>query len=1252
FAADGTATAGSTFAKKTLPGTYTDAYARVGFLVKSQGAQVTLLRLRDTPTGNGGYLYLTSAGKLAFRSDALAAGTVSAVAPGAGWHSIELHLSVNGPSSSVEVWLDGAAVSDLTFPAIDLGTAPIGVLQIGETAATGSWDVVFDDAAFGTSRIGTGGDTTAPSTPAGLAATTPSPFEVDLSWAPSTDDVGVAGYDVFRDGTLLAGVGAAASSYADATVLAASTHDYTVRARDGSGNVSALSGAITATTPAASSPVFADGFETGDLSAWTTKAGLVAQGTDVRSGSFAAEGTTAAGNTFAKKTLPATYTDAYARVGFLVKSQGAQVTLLRLRDTPTGNGGYLYLTAAGKLAFRSDALTTGSVSAVGPGAGWHVLELHLRVSGVSSSVDTWLDGAAVSDLTFPAIDLGTAPMGVLQIGETAATGSWDIVFDDAAFGTSRIGTGGDTTAPSTPAGLAATTPSPFEVDLSWAPSTDDVGVAGYDVFRDGSLLAPVGAAATSYADTTVLAGSSHDYAVRARDGSGNVSLLSGAVTATTPGSATPIFADGFETDDLSAWTTKAGLLAEGTDVRSGAFGAEGTATAGNTFAKKTLPATYADAYARVGFLAKSQAAQVTLLRLRDTPTGNGGYLYLTAAGKLAFRSDALAAGSVSAVGPGAGWHVLELHLNVNGTSSSVQVWLDGAAVSDLTFPAIELGTAPIGVLQIGETAATGSWDIVFDDAAFGTSRIGTGGDTTAPSTPAGLAATTPSPFEVDLTWSASTDNVGVTGYDVFRDGSLLAPVGPAATSYADTTVLASSTHQYAVRARDGSGNVSPLSAAIPATTPAAGAPIFADGFESGDLSAWTTKAGLAAQGTDVRSGSFAAEGTTTAGNTFAKKTMPATYADAYARVGFLVKSQGAQVTLLRMRDTPTGNGGYVYLTSAGKLAFRSDALTTGSVSTAAPGPGWHALELHLNVNGTNSSVQVWLDGVAVSDLTFPAIDLGTAPIGVLQIGETAATGSWDIAFDDAAFGTSRLGPTGDTVAPSTPSAFTAVAASAFEADLGWGASTDDGGVVGYEVFRDGALLVSLGATATGYADTTVLAGSSHDYAVRARDASGNRSPLTGTVTVVTPGADPAVFADGFESGNLSAWTSSGGLVVQGTDVHSGSVAAEGNTSVGATYAKKTLPSTYDDGYARVAFLVKSQTSQLNLLRLRAADGTSIGFVYLDTSHRLGFRNDVTAANTISTTVPGAGWHVVELHLSVTAGRVDVWLDGAAVPALA
>src|SRR5207244_7369490 len=106
FAAEGNTTAGSTFAMKSLAGNYQEAYARVAFEVKSQGSQVTLLRLRDTPTGNGGYVYVTSTGKLGYRSDAQLAGTTSAVAPGPGWHGPELHLSVHGATSLGEVWLD------------------------------------------------------------------------------------------------------------------------------------------------------------------------------------------------------------------------------------------------------------------------------------------------------------------------------------------------------------------------------------------------------------------------------------------------------------------------------------------------------------------------------------------------------------------------------------------------------------------------------------------------------------------------------------------------------------------------------------------------------------------------------------------------------------------------------------------------------------------------------------------------------------------------------------------------------------------------------------------------------------------------------------------------------------------------------------------------------------------------------------------------------------------------------------------
>jgi hypothetical protein len=91
-------------------------------------------------------------------------------------------------------------------------------------------------------------------------------------------------------------------------------------------------------------------------------------------------------------------------------------------------------------------------------------------------------------------------------------------------------------------------------------------------------------------------------------------------------------------------------------------------------------------------------------------------------------------------------------------------------------------------------------------------------DTTAPSKPTGLTANAVS-GRVDLAWQAATDDVAVSGYDIFRNGSLLASVG-SVTSYADTTVAPNTQYTYAVRARDAANNVSPLSDPATVTTPA------------------------------------------------------------------------------------------------------------------------------------------------------------------------------------------------------------------------------------------------------------------------------------------------------------------------------------------------------------------------------------------------------------------------------------------------
>src|SRR6267143_2042855 len=89
-------------------------------------------------------------------------------------------------------------------------------------------------------------------------------------------------------------------------------------------------------------------------------------------------------------------------------------------------------------------------------------------------------------------------------------------------------------------------------------------------------------------------------------------------------------------------------------------------------------------------------------------------------------------------------------------------------------------------------------------------------DTTAPSTPTGLTGAAAGSTAANLSWSASTDNVGVTGYIVRRNGVQVAT--PATSSFADTGLSAATTYSYTVAARDAAGNISPYSTSVSVTT--------------------------------------------------------------------------------------------------------------------------------------------------------------------------------------------------------------------------------------------------------------------------------------------------------------------------------------------------------------------------------------------------------------------------------------------------
>ncbi|MDF6042176.1 exoglucanase [Streptomyces sp. JH14] len=91
-----------------------------------------------------------------------------------------------------------------------------------------------------------------------------------------------------------------------------------------------------------------------------------------------------------------------------------------------------------------------------------------------------------------------------------------------------------------------------------------------------------------------------------------------------------------------------------------------------------------------------------------------------------------------------------------------------------------------------------------------------GGDTEPPTVPGGLTVTATTNNSVSLAWSASTDNVAVTGYDVYRNGVLAG--NATARTFTDQGLAAATEYSYAVAARDAGGNTSALSTAVTATT--------------------------------------------------------------------------------------------------------------------------------------------------------------------------------------------------------------------------------------------------------------------------------------------------------------------------------------------------------------------------------------------------------------------------------------------------
>jgi hypothetical protein len=212
----------------------------------------------------------------------------------------------------------------------------------------------------------------------------------------------------------------------------------------------------------------------------------------------------------------------------------------------------------------------------------------------------------------------------------------------------------------------------------------------------------------------------------------------------------------------------------------------------------------------------------------------------TAAGIAAITTPAQAAGSLTATLTydsdwGTGYQAK--YTITNGTSATVTSWkvefdLPGGSTLGSYWDALasQSGTHVTatnrnynGTLTAG---ASTSWGFLVSGSGKpancklnGASCAGVT-DTQAPSVPASLRSTGTTSGSVSLAWNASTDNVGVTGYDIYQGGTIAASVS--GTSGTVSGLNASTAYTFTVRARDAAGNTSGASNQVSATTTAGG----------------------------------------------------------------------------------------------------------------------------------------------------------------------------------------------------------------------------------------------------------------------------------------------------------------------------------------------------------------------------------------------------------------------------------------------
>ena len=499
------------------------------------------------------------------------------------------------------------------------------------------------------------------------------------------------------------------------------------------------------------------------------------------------------------------------------------------------------------------------------------------------------------------------------------------------------GSGSDTTPPSMPSGFTATASVIYQVNLSWGASTDNVGVSGYKIYRNGTYLTQVGPNATSYSDTSVSGAVTYGYYVVAYDQAGNVSLQTQQISVTVL----------YDTTQPSA--------------------------PGNLIASNQ-----SSSQIQLSWGASTDNVGVTQYAIYR----NSSYLASVSSGSCCNYTD-------NSVTSGATYTYYVTAYDARGNISP----------------------------------ASNSVAITASSSSGGGSGGGTTSDATAPYWPNGYTygSSILSSTSIRVNWSAATDNIGVTGYKIYRNGTQITTT--TLLEYTDSGLAPATAYSYSVSAYDAASN---NSAQI--------------NFSS--VTTWSD----------------------TSNNT---TTPPTTDTTAPAITNVRAENiigPGAQI---KWSTDDAANSRVFYGLSSGNLLYLADNRCDGSGYVTS-----HCVNL---TDFVANAVYYY----KVKSLNESGLDSESS---VYQF-------------------TSASAVTADTTVPTHPSAVSSYAVSASSINISWSGATDNVGVTGYKIYRNGTFLSA--TTGLSYADSGLAPSTGYSYTIAAYDAAGNLSGVSVSTNATT-----------------------------------------------------------------------------------------------------------------------------------------------------